>query len=220
MDNITFELTNLHHFGPAYFDYLKLRKKFFVDQLNWKIAHNDEYEMDQYDNPLARYSLVVKDGRVVGGARAMPTTSHWGEHSYMLRDSFKGMLPGIPSEVFGRELATPKIWECTRVVISDELNTHADRAECLSHIVEGLVSMVNAEGGTEMMCLSPPTFVRALRQLGFDCERISDPYRCEDDGRKYAVLKMPAVSARTESEMPIPAPIPTPIHQHPLPAHA
>ncbi len=221
MQNITFKLSNLHHFGAAYFDYLKLRKQFFVDQLNWDIAHDDDYEMDQYDNPLARYSLVVKDGKVIGGARAMPTTSQWGKNTYMLKDSYRGMLPGIPEDVLGRDVTNREIWECTRVVISDDVTTHAERAECLRHIVEGLVGMVNVEGGTEMMCLSPPTFVRALRQLGFDCERIGEPYRCEDDGRKYAVLRMPARSSLKEKPAHTYSPTPkSVVRNYPLPEHA
>ena len=78
MENITFDLSCLHRYGPAFYDYLRLRKHFFVDMLGWDIPHNDSVEMDQYDNPLAFYSLVLRDGQVIGGARTMPTTSSWG----------------------------------------------------------------------------------------------------------------------------------------------
>ncbi len=45
-------------------------------------------EMDQYDTPVAHYSIVRDDhGAVVGGARAMATTAIWGSHTYMLRDA-------------------------------------------------------------------------------------------------------------------------------------
>ncbi|WP_428541326.1 acyl-homoserine-lactone synthase [Profundibacter sp.] len=81
MENITFNMSELHNHGTAFFDYLSLRKHFFVDTLNWDIPHNDSYEMDQYDNPLAYYSLVLKDGKVIGGSRVMPTTSSWGEYT-------------------------------------------------------------------------------------------------------------------------------------------
>ena len=78
MKIITFELSQLHLHGSAFFDYLGLRKRFFVDTLGWEIPHNNDVEMDQYDNPLAHYSLVLRNGEVIGGARAMPTTSSWG----------------------------------------------------------------------------------------------------------------------------------------------
>ena len=93
MENITFDLSCLHRYGPAFYDYLRLRKHFFVDMLGWDIPHNDSVEMDQYDNPLAFYSLVLRDGQVIGGARTMPTTSSWGQYTYMLRDAVAGKLP-------------------------------------------------------------------------------------------------------------------------------
>jgi len=96
MKNTTFNLSTLHEHGSAYFDYLKLRKKFFVDKLHWDVPHNDNFEMDQYDNPTAWYSLVQRNGVVLGGARIMPTTSIWGKHSYMLRDAFRGTINTIP----------------------------------------------------------------------------------------------------------------------------
>ena len=75
MQNVTFDLSRLHQHGPAFYEYLRLRKHLFVDTLGWDLPHNDEVEMDQYDNPNAHYSLVLKNGQVVGGARTMPTTS-------------------------------------------------------------------------------------------------------------------------------------------------
>ncbi len=83
MENITFDMSTMHMYGSAYFDYLALRKRFFFDTLGWDIPHNDKVEMDQYDNPTAHYSLVLRNGRVVGGARAMATTASWGQHTYM-----------------------------------------------------------------------------------------------------------------------------------------
>ena len=98
MENITFNLTELHKHGSAFFEFLALRKQFFVDQLGWDIPHDDNVEMDQYDNPKAYYSLAIQNGKVVGGMRAMATTAQWGSHTYMLRDAVDGKLIGIPNE--------------------------------------------------------------------------------------------------------------------------
>jgi len=148
--------------------------------------------MDQYDNPLAHYSLVLRDGKVIGGARAMPTTSNWGEYTYMLRDAVAGKLQDIPDRIMDSEIETSKVWECTRLVMSDDVNNHADRSQCLSLIVDGLVTVCKESGGSELMSLSPLSLVRALRQLGYSASRIGEPYKNEGDGRKYAVLSMPA----------------------------
>lgn len=192
MRNITFNLSELHKHGTAFFDYLGLRKRFFVDTLGWDIPHNDTVEMDQYDNPLAYYSIVVRDGQVVGGARAMPTTSSWGEFTYMLRDAVAGKLQDIPDQVMDSEIEASGVWECTRLVISDDVKSHVDRSKCLSLIVDGLITVAQEKGGSELMSLSPVSLMRALRQLGYSANRIGKPYDNPGDGRKYAVLSMPA----------------------------
>ena len=193
MDSVTFNLASQHLHGPAFYDFLALRKRFFVDTLGWDIPHDDCVEMDQYDNPRAWYSLVLEDGQVIGGARTMSTTTRWGQHSYMLRDAKLGKLIDIPQEVMPREVVTPDIWECTRLVISDCVTTQAARQTCLKLIVQGLIDVAAREGASQLISLSPLALMRGLRQLGFGAERIGAPYLNEGDGRRYAVLAMPTV---------------------------
>jgi len=191
MENVTFNLAQMHMFGSSFYDFLKLRKSFFVDELGWNIPHDDDVEMDQYDNPQAWYSLVLRDGEVVGGARAMATTANWGSHTYMLRDAVKGKLIDIPPSVLGRDIVEADMWECTRLVMSGDVKTHAERSTCLSLIVGGLIDVAAQNGASQLMSLSPLALMRALRQLGFGAERIGEPYVNDNDGRRYAVLSMP-----------------------------
>jgi hypothetical protein len=67
MEIITFNLKELHKHGSAFFEFLVLRKQFFVDQLGWDFPHDDDVKMNQYDNPKAYYSLAIQNGKVVGG---------------------------------------------------------------------------------------------------------------------------------------------------------
>ena len=199
MENITFSMADQHLHGPAFYDFLRLRKQFFVDALDWDIPHNDVVEMDQYDNPEAHYSVVLRDGAVVGGARTMATSTRWGSHTYMLGDARKGKLADIPADILLMDVARPDVWECTRLVISNDLATHAERSTCLALIVAGLAEVAAARGATRLVSLSPLALTRALRQLGYGAERIGEPYR-NDDGRQYAVLSMP--TARIQSATP------------------
>lgn len=193
MRNITLSLSDLHLHGSAFFDYLALRKRFFVDALGWSIPHDDRVEMDQYDNPTARYSLVLdEDGTVLSGARALPTTARWGETSYMLRDAELGRIPGIPRNLMKGGGLTTGMWECTRLVIAPEVTTMADRIACLGLICEGLVDMAQDEGATELVSLSNLWLLRALKKLGYDAELMTEPYVNGEDGHKYAVMKMTA----------------------------
>jgi acyl homoserine lactone synthase len=211
MENITFDMSCLHLYGSAFYEFLALRKRFFVDQLGWNIPHDDRVEMDQYDNPLAHYSLVLRNGRVVGGARAMPTSSTWGPHTYMLGDAAAGKLAEIPPAVMGEAVRTHKVWECTRLVIADEVATHADRSLCLSLIVEGLIEVAAGHGAERLISLSPLSLMRALRQLGFAAERLGEPYR-NDDGRQYAVLAMPAARSPVAAPRATHRPQPAAVH--------
>lgn len=209
MNRITFNLLQLHEHGPAFRDFLRLRKKFFVDELHWEIPHDRSVEMDQYDNPTAYYSLVYYHGQLVGGARAMSTGAEWGSHSYMLRDVWRGKLNSIPASVMRSEIATPSVWEVTRLVISDELTTQVERSECLRQILNGIVDMASAEGAAELMSLSPVIMARTLRQTGFKVRLDGEPYFNDEDGRRYAVLRMPTHRSTKESFLP---PVPVPQH--------
>ena len=193
MRNITFDFLGQHRHGAAFHEYLRLRKTFFVDALGWDIPHNDDVEMDQYDNPCAHYSVVLRRGVVVGGCRAMPTTAVWGRHSYMLQDALRGRIEQIPSRVVPFEVATSEVWECTRLVMSRSVATQSERAECLSMVMGGVVDIAGRHGGRELISLTRPPLQRALRQLGFAVTRLGESYVSESDGREYAVLRMPAL---------------------------
>ena len=191
MENIRLNFSNLHEFGPAFYEYLKSRKHFFVDTLGWDIPHDEHVEMDQYDTPQAHYSIVLKKGRVVGGLRFMPTTSSWGDYTFMLRDAIDGKLGSIPHDLLDNVVASPLVWESTRIVISDELETAEDRATCLELIMDGFVKTAAQHGARQLIGLTRPGLARSLRQLGYDVSQISRSYRNPGDGRAYAVLSMP-----------------------------
>ncbi len=191
MKNVRFDFSDLHRHGRAFYEFLALRKQVFVDELKWDVPHNDMVEMDQYDTPMAHYSVVLHNGRVIGGARAMATTATWGEHTYMLRDAYSGKLKHIPPHIMSVDIASPKVWECTRLVIASNIATQAERSECLRLIVDGLVETVSHHGAEEMICLSSLHLMRALRQMGYKVDRLGETYQNGEDGRTYGVLRMP-----------------------------
>lgn len=192
MENITFRLSDSYKYGSAYFDYLALRKQFFVDKLGWDIPHNDDLEMDQYDNPEARYSLVLDQGRVIAGARAMACSAKWGEHTYMLGDAMTGKLGTIPSTVLRHHIVSSEVWECTRLVIAPAVKSMKMRNLCLDMIVDGLIDMAAREGAHRLISLSNLWLLRSLRRLGYGAELLGDPYVNKDDGHKYAVMAIEA----------------------------
>ena len=204
MQNVTFDLLGMHRYGGAFEEYLALRKKFFVDTLNWGIPHDSRVEMDQYDNPKAFYSLVIRDGEVIAGARTLPTSAVWGDYSYMLRDAAKGKLSAIPS-LIDDDIVTDEVWECTRLVVADSVKSMRDRIAVLGQIVDGLIDIAQPRGGQTLMSLSNLWLHRALNKLGHATDLWCEPYVNSDDGHKYAVMAMPVPQMPEIQPIPVPA---------------
>ncbi|SPJ25513.1 acyl-homoserine-lactone synthase [Palleronia abyssalis] len=188
----TFGFQDMHLHGSAFYDFLMLRKRFFVDTLAWNIPHNDAVELDQYDTPVSSYSVALLDGRVVAGARIMRFTDRWGTHGCMLQDAADGKLPGIPTDVLPQGRTFGEASECTRLVLSDTLPNSQVREEALALVVRGLVELAIGHGSHELVTLTVPAFRRSLRRLGYAVDQISAQYHSPLDGRTYAILRMPA----------------------------
>jgi len=195
--NITFDLSDMHLHGSAFYSFLKLRKSHFVDSMGWDIPTDGIVEMDQYDTPLAHYSVVLEGGRVVGGARCLPTNVSWGGFTNMLQDSARGLLEGIPRDLFDPSLCGPETWEGTRLIVSDAVVTKRGRLQCLALTIDGLVRIIRSRGGTSFLTLSPLPLQRTAALVGLQAERLTHPCVCEADGREYAVFRCKAERALT-----------------------
>lgn len=198
---ITFDLSDMHLHGSALYEFLVLRKRFFVDTLAWDIPHNDAVEMDQYDNPTAAYSVAIMNGRLVGGARVMRFSDRWGGHGCMLQDAANGHIDGIPADLLPQDHRFANASECTRLVLSDRLTSLDDRQECLALVVQGLVNLAIRQRSDDLVTLTVPGFRRSLCKLGYDVEQVGEKYRNKHDGRSYAILSMPAVHVETKMDL-------------------
>ena len=187
LKSIVFDMSTMHRHGAAFYDFLRLRKRFFVDNLGWTIPTDGIVEMDQYDTPLAQYSLVEDGGKIIGGARCQPVDSAWGPYSCMIKDAARGLLEDIPSDLFKPSMSTPTNWEGTRLVVSDDVVSVADRTRCLALIIDGLMRIIEARGGTSLITLSPTALYRTTRIVGLKATQVSRPY-VSDDGREYALF--------------------------------
>lgn len=181
-------MSNMHMHGSAFYDFLRLRKRFFVDSLEWNIPTDGIVEMDQYDTPLAQYSLVEVDGLIVGGARCQPTESAWGPYTCMINDAARGLLEDIPGDLFKPGMSGPTIWEGTRLVVSDDLASLSSRTRCLALIIDGLMRAIGSRGGRSMITLSPTALHRTTKIVGLKATQVSRPY-VSSDGREYALFE-------------------------------
>ncbi|UWQ93017.1 hypothetical protein K3727_09635 [Rhodobacteraceae bacterium M382] len=189
MELHTFCFSDLHRHGDVFWDYLALRKHHFVDQLGWHLSHDGRLEMDQYDHPLAVYSVVTHAGYAIAGARALPCNAMWGGWSYMLRDAHLGKLDFIPAGLMNVCPETEETWECTRLVLQDEIPS-LQRALVLKLIVFGLCREVSTRGGTSTISLSPVALGRLLRTIGYDAFPSGEKYKGVEDRRLYRPFQM------------------------------
>lgn len=185
----------MHEHGSLFYDFLRLRKQFFVDELGWAIPTDGDVEMDQYDTPLAKYSVVEHDGRVIAGARCQRTDVSWGIYTSMLEDAARGVIAGIPDDFFDPSRKGPDYWEGTRLVISDGVTSVLGRTQCLAMVIDGLIRTIQDGGGKYLITLSPVALERSARLVGLQTAQVSRSYQSGSDGRDYAVFESKAVRA-------------------------
>jgi acyl homoserine lactone synthase len=164
----------LHHFtwedpnaNPAlYWEFLRLRKKMFVDGRRWPMPCFRGAEFDFYDLPFASYLFLTDDnGRLVAGLRMIRTDNvveYNGQTlTYMIRDAWRGTLPTIPPDVVS---APPPCdahtWELSRIV-------SIGGVRATGMLVRGVGEAVARLGGTRTIFLGSPQFIMLGHLLGF-----------------------------------------------------
>lgn len=161
------------------------RKQIFVDQLDWKIPSNETLECDQYDRHDTVYVLVEEGGELVAYGRLLPTTSsvQYGREtcSYLVRDAVLGALPGIPPEIYEKDLlpSNETVWEMTRVDAKDP--------QALFALFEATNCYLVGNGAKETITFSRKSFAKILTRLGYTTSVVGPSIVY---GRKeYCVLK-------------------------------
>lgn len=159
--------------------FLKLRKAIFIDRMAWPLYHYEAIEFEQYDTFNAVY-IIAHDGlEVLGGARLIRTDQTIGNgtvaYSYMIRDAYEGILPGMPQEIcFSAPPRSVDTWELTRLATLPG----TDIAE---RILRAANAFLHLEGAKRCLFLGPPAFLRMAKSMGYNAERMGPIVR-NDDG--------------------------------------
>ena len=177
---------------PRYADlfeqYCRLRKRIFIDELEWDMPDQDGLEIDQYDQETAEYVIAMKNGECVGGCRMHPTTSRFRKegqtYTYMLRDAVDGKLKDFPRNVTFYSPVEPKIWELTRV-ISDK-NPVGFR-DLMWQVRMNLIT----RGVTDTLFITRPAIKKICTMWG---------YKIDVTGPELAFGKMRAVAVKCNIE--------------------
>ena len=156
---------NMHLFGDLLVNFLRARKRTFIDRLQWRLPEADGMEFDQYDTPVTRWIVIHEFGEVLGGVRLTPTTARCGIYTYMLRDAQKGLLDEIPTDVlFFDAPVSETVWEASRLFISDDVPSHR-RLQIQSVIMEALSKSAMDLGASQVIGIVPAVWSRWLRRM-------------------------------------------------------
>lgn len=175
------------------FEFLKLRKEIFMDQMEWPLYSYDSIEFEQYDSFTAVYVIAHENGKVLGGARLLRTDSRLGtgrvKYSYMIRDAHAGLLPGMPTSIcFDEPPSDHDIWELTRLATLPNTNVATD-------ILNAANDYLARKGATQCLFLGPPAFLRMAKSLNYEPERLG-PIVKNTDG-SFLAFQCPIIKDRS-----------------------
>lgn len=165
-------------------EFMRFRKKIFVDRMAWPLYHMDDVEFEQYDTIDTTYVIAHSGSQVLGGARLKRTDATLGTgrivYSYMIRDAHLGILPGMPATLCSSPPPIdPNVWELTR------LAAVSDPPGVAEEILRESNRHLFAKGATSCLFLGPPAFMRMARRLGWMPEPMG-PIVGNNDGRFLA----------------------------------
>lgn len=197
MRTVTMTWADMHREGDLWWRLLAHRHDKFVKELEWDIptaSHDGDIsgeaelgsvEFDQYDSPHAVYVLALDDdGAIQASARLVRTDTRYrfGPYnvSYMIADAADGLLDNIPADLLpGDAPRTSGVWELTRYT---SLSRKASKI-----LFDALNDFLASCGATDVLTLSPPSFIRWLKLITFEGELIGPTMMI--DGEEFAVVR-------------------------------
>jgi acyl homoserine lactone synthase len=180
---------NIHEHGDLLVNFLRARKRTFIDRLHWNLPQVEGMEFDQYDTPLCRWVVIHEYGEVMAGIRLTPTTARCGIYSYMLRDAQLGLLEGIPRDVlFFDAPVSQTIWEASRLFIADEVPAHR-RLQVQSILMANMSTAARDSGASQVIGIVPAVFARWLRRLDLDAVPVGPKFSIDGSSSQAALFK-------------------------------
>lgn len=135
------------------------RKQVFIDLLKWDLpALDGRFELDQFDNPYARYLILLDpdDLRHRASARLLPTTA-----PHLLGDIYPHLCPGgAPSD--------ESIWEISRFCL-DPAQTAAERLDARNQLVSALADHALRSGIREYVGIADTRWFAKISSFGWSC---------------------------------------------------
>jgi len=138
------------------------RKQVFIDLLKWDLpALDGRFELDQFDNPDARYIILLDpdDLRHRASARLLPTTA-----PHLLGEIYPHLCPDGPPSDAG-------IWEISRFCL-DPAQTAAERRDARNQLVTALADHALQNGIAEYLGIADTRWFAKIGSFGWSCRTL------------------------------------------------
>jgi N-acyl-L-homoserine lactone synthetase len=180
--------SNVGQYGELLPNFLKARKRTFIDRLHWDLPQTEGMEFDQYDTPQCRWVAVHEYGEILGGFRLLPTTASCGIYSYMLRDAQLGLLDSIPQDVLFIEAPVEKrIVEASRLFIAEDVPA-SRRIQVQSVIMAQMVTCTVQMGATHTIGIVPAVWSRWLRRMDLNAVPVGRRFSIDGVASQAAIF--------------------------------
>ncbi|MDO7843587.1 acyl-homoserine-lactone synthase [Sphingomonas immobilis] len=153
------------------------RKSVFVDLLKWDVAVIDgAYEVDQFDDPHARYLVLGDtDGRHLGSARLLPTL-----RPHILGDLYPQLCEASPP-------TGADIYEITRFCLDRRLRA-AERRLVRDTLVTALAHFALTHGIRSYSAIADIAWLQQILAFGWRCRPLGLPVM--QDGKMLGALRI------------------------------
>jgi len=156
----------------------KIRKKTFVNRLNWNVQAVGDYEMDDFDNGETDYIVIRQMGEIKATCRLIPTSE-----PTMLSEVFPELLRGEELMPGAVEISRLSAFEFEYV-----------RNNILAFILQGLRNYAEATGTKEFVFVTTTSIERLLLRYNLDMRRFGDGMVTEIGGVPSVAIRLSAAS--------------------------
>lgn len=134
-----------------------LRHEIFVEEMGWEdIRRSDGLEIDQFDHDEAIHHIVMRDGRLAGYQRMLPTT-----RPHLLSEVLTDLYEGTPP-------SGPAVWELTRYAVARPFREGRwGMSSVGSELVAGFIEWGMTRGVDKVIIEFDPSWVLRALQLQF-----------------------------------------------------
>ncbi|WP_032113954.1 acyl-homoserine-lactone synthase [Candidatus Paracaedibacter symbiosus] len=147
-------------------EFYRIRKKIFIDRLNWDLPAQGDKEIDQYDHNQCNYLLSISNDKVSGGIRLTPSLA-----PNLTFDTFSDVF-NLPTHIKPQN----NLLEISRLGIiktSDEMPSNIVRRKTLE-LFQGILKFGLCHGYEKIITVTDIRIEKIFKLSDWPLERISE----------------------------------------------